>query len=67
MAAPNVGAGFPDVVVPAAASTTALAPDAEQTWQELLAGRSPRPISSLSRSARPVEHQLTPSQSTFPV
>lgn len=36
----TTGAGFPDVVVTAVASTTALAPDAEQTWQALLEGRS---------------------------
>jgi beta-ketoacyl ACP synthase len=36
----RTGEGFPDVVVTAVASTTALAPDAEETWQQLLAGRS---------------------------
>ncbi|WP_422749997.1 KasA/KasB family beta-ketoacyl-ACP synthase [Mycobacterium sp. WMMD1722] len=40
MAALATGAGFPDVVVTAVASTTPLATDAEQTWQALLAGRS---------------------------
>ena len=36
----RTGDGFPDVVVTAVASTTALAPDAEETWQQLLAGCS---------------------------
>ena len=36
----RTGNGFPDVVVTAVASTTALAPDAEDTWQQLLEGRS---------------------------
>ncbi len=40
MAALRTGAGLPDVVVTAVASTTSLAPDAEQTWQRLLEGRS---------------------------
>jgi beta-ketoacyl ACP synthase len=34
------GDGFPDIAVTAVASTTALAPDAEETWQRLLQGRS---------------------------
>lgn len=34
------GAGLPDVVVTGIVSSTALAADAEQTWQHLLAGRS---------------------------
>jgi 3-oxoacyl-[acyl-carrier-protein] synthase II/beta-ketoacyl ACP synthase len=37
---PRTGDGFPNVVVTAVASTTSLAPDAEQTWQLLLEGRS---------------------------
>ena len=40
MAALTTGDGFPDVVVTAVASTTPLAPDAEDTWQDLLEGRS---------------------------
>lgn len=40
MAKLRTGSGFADVVVTAVASTTALAPDAEDTWQELLAGHS---------------------------
>ena len=36
----RTGNGFADVVVTAVASTTALAPDAEDTWQQLLEGRS---------------------------
>ena len=40
MTALRTGRGFPDVVVTAVASTTALAPDAEDTWQQLLEGRS---------------------------
>ncbi|MBV9089177.1 MAG: beta-ketoacyl-ACP synthase [Mycobacteriaceae bacterium] len=40
MAALTTGDGFADVVVTAVASTTPLAPDAEDTWQALLAGRS---------------------------
>ncbi|OBK15893.1 KasA/KasB family beta-ketoacyl-ACP synthase [Mycobacterium asiaticum] len=40
MAALRTGEGFPDVVVTAVASTTAIAPDAEDTWQQLLQGRS---------------------------
>jgi beta-ketoacyl ACP synthase len=36
----STGDGFADVVVTAVASTTSLAPDAEQTWQSLLEGRS---------------------------
>ncbi|TFV61470.1 beta-ketoacyl-ACP synthase [Mycobacterium sp. PS03-16] len=40
MAALRTGDGLVDVVVTAVASTTALAPDAEQTWQQLLDGRS---------------------------
>jgi beta-ketoacyl ACP synthase len=40
MAAMSTGDGFPDVVVTAIASSTALAPDAEQTWQQLLEGQS---------------------------
>ncbi|MDT5009455.1 MAG: beta-ketoacyl synthase [Mycobacterium sp.] len=39
MPAENTSRGV-DVVVTAIASTTALAPDAEDTWQQLLAGRS---------------------------
>jgi beta-ketoacyl ACP synthase len=37
---PRTGDGFPNVVVTAVTSTTSLAPDAEQTWQLLLEGRS---------------------------
>jgi beta-ketoacyl ACP synthase len=40
MAALSTGDGFPDVVVTAIASSTALAPDAEDTWQQLLDGQS---------------------------
>ncbi len=40
MAALRTGEGFPDVVVTAVASTTSIAPDAEETWQRLLQGRS---------------------------
>jgi beta-ketoacyl ACP synthase len=40
MATLTTGNGFVDVVVTAVASTTALAPDAEDTWQHLLEGRS---------------------------
>lgn len=40
MAKLRTGSGFTDVVVTAVASTTALAPDAEDTWQRLLAGNS---------------------------
>jgi beta-ketoacyl ACP synthase len=40
MAALTTGDGFADVVVTALASTTPLAPDAEDTWQQLLDGRS---------------------------
>ncbi len=40
MAALSTGNGFPDVVVTAVASSTALAPDAEETWQQLLEGQS---------------------------
>lgn len=40
MAALTTGDGLVDVVVTAVASTTALASDAEQTWQQLLDGRS---------------------------
>lgn len=40
MAKLRTGSGFGDVVVTAVASTTALAPDAEETWQQLLAGGS---------------------------
>lgn len=40
MAALSTGDGFAGVVVTAVASTTALAPDAEETWQQLLEGRS---------------------------
>jgi len=40
MAALRTGNGFTDVVVTALASTTAIAPDAEETWQLLLQGRS---------------------------
>src|SRR5215208_7463716 len=36
----RTGDGFPNVVVTAVVSTTSLAPDAEQTWQSLLEGRS---------------------------
>ena len=40
MAALRTGEGFPDVVVTAATGSTALSPDAEETWQLLLDGRS---------------------------
>jgi beta-ketoacyl ACP synthase len=40
MAPLRTGDGFANVVVTAVASTTSLAPDAEQTWQLLLEGRS---------------------------
>jgi len=40
MPALRTGSGFPDVVVTAVASTTALAPDAEDTWRQLLECRS---------------------------
>jgi beta-ketoacyl ACP synthase len=40
MAPLRTGDGFADVVVTAVASTTSLAPDAEQTWQFLLEGES---------------------------
>ena len=40
MAALTTGDGFDDVVVTAVASTTPLAPDAEDTWQQLLEGQS---------------------------
>ena len=40
MAALRAGRGFADVVVTAIASTTPLGPDAEDTWQQLLEGRS---------------------------
>jgi 3-oxoacyl-[acyl-carrier-protein] synthase II/beta-ketoacyl ACP synthase len=40
MTALSTGNGFPDVVVTAIASTTALAPDAEDTWRQLLEGQS---------------------------
>ncbi len=40
MAALRTGGGFADVVVTAIASTTPLGPDAEDTWQQLLEGRS---------------------------
>jgi beta-ketoacyl ACP synthase len=40
MAALRTGDGFPDVVVTAVASTTPIAPDAEDTWKLLLEGRS---------------------------
>ena len=40
MAALRTGDGFPDVVVTAVVSTTALAPDAEDTWQQLQHGAS---------------------------
>jgi 3-oxoacyl-[acyl-carrier-protein] synthase II/beta-ketoacyl ACP synthase len=36
----RTGDGFPNVVVTAVVATTSLAPDAEQTWQLLLEGRS---------------------------
>lgn len=40
MAGLRTGEGFPDVVVTAVESTTSLAPDAEETWQQLLQGGS---------------------------
>ncbi len=40
MAALRTGDGFPDVVVTAVASTTSLSPDVEDTWKQLLDGRS---------------------------
>ncbi len=40
MTAMRTGDGLPDVVVTAVASTTALAPNAEDTWQQLLEGQS---------------------------
>lgn len=40
MASLSTGRGFPDVVVTAVTATTALAPDAGQTWQQLLQGQS---------------------------
>jgi meromycolic acid 3-oxoacyl-[acyl-carrier protein] synthase II len=40
MVALTTGDGFADVVVTAVASTTSLAPDAEDTWQKLLEGQS---------------------------
>jgi beta-ketoacyl ACP synthase len=40
MAALSTGDGFPDVVVTAVTSSNALAPDAEETWQQLLKGQS---------------------------
>ncbi len=40
MAALRTGDGLRDVVVTALASSTALAPDADDTWQQLLAGES---------------------------
>ena len=40
MAALRTGEGFPDVVVTAVVSTTALAADAEETWQRLQQGAS---------------------------
>ncbi|OBF99055.1 beta-ketoacyl-[acyl-carrier-protein] synthase II [Mycobacterium sp. 852002-51152_SCH6134967] len=40
MAALRTGDGFPDIVVTAVASTTALATDAEETWRLLQQGRS---------------------------
>ena len=40
MAALRTGEGLCDVVVTAVASSTALAPDAEDTWQQLLKGHS---------------------------
>ena len=40
MAALSTGDGFPDVVVTAVTSSTALAPDVEDTWQQLLEGQS---------------------------
>jgi 3-oxoacyl-[acyl-carrier-protein] synthase II/beta-ketoacyl ACP synthase len=40
MAALSTGNGFPDVVVTAVTSSTPLAPNAEDTWQQLLEGQS---------------------------
>ena len=40
MAGLSTGDGFPDIVVTAVASSTAIAPDAEDTWQQLLDGQS---------------------------
>ncbi|MGV0872098.1 KasA/KasB family beta-ketoacyl-ACP synthase [Mycolicibacterium sp. XJ879] len=40
MASLMTGDGLPGVVITAVATTTALAPDAEQTWQQLLQGDS---------------------------
>jgi beta-ketoacyl ACP synthase len=40
MAALSTGDGLPDVVVTAVTSSTALAPDAEDTWHQLLEGQS---------------------------
>jgi beta-ketoacyl ACP synthase len=40
MAVLTTGDGFDDVVVTAVASTTSLAPDAEDTWQQVLEGQS---------------------------
>jgi beta-ketoacyl ACP synthase len=40
MVANTTGGGFAAVVVTAVASTTALSPDAEDTWQQLLDGHS---------------------------
>ncbi|WP_205876838.1 KasA/KasB family beta-ketoacyl-ACP synthase [Mycobacterium camsae] len=40
MTALRTGGGLPDVVITGVASTTSLAPDAEETWQELLRGSS---------------------------
>lgn len=40
MAIPVTGSGLSDVVVTAVASTCSVAPDAEDTWQQLLEGRS---------------------------
>src|SRR5258705_2529418 len=40
MAGLSTGDNVPDVVVTAVASSTALAPDAEQTWQQLREGQS---------------------------
>ncbi|BBY80289.1 beta-ketoacyl-ACP synthase [Mycolicibacterium pulveris] len=36
----STGGGFSEIVVTAVAATTSLAPDAEQTWQQLLQGES---------------------------
>jgi 3-oxoacyl-[acyl-carrier-protein] synthase II/beta-ketoacyl ACP synthase len=40
MAPLRTGAGLPDVVVTAITSTTSISTDAEDTWQQLLAGKS---------------------------